>query len=127
MSEKNDRLYSRQHEWAIFKEDGTCLVGISDYAQKELGNLVFANLPEEGDAVTADTPFADVESIKTVSDVYSPVTGKVSSVNEEVMDNRTLINSDPYGSWFALIGDVTAKGELLTAEEYDEYIKTLKA
>ena len=105
MSEKNDRLYSRQHEWAIFKEDGTCLVGISDYAQKELGNLVFANLPEEGDAVT----------------------GKVISVNEEVMDNPTLINSDPYGSWFALIGDVTAKGELLTAEEYDEYIKTLKA
>ena len=95
MSEKNDRLYSRQHEWAIFKEDGTCLVGISDYAQKELGNLVFANLPEEGDAVTADTPFADVESIKTVSDVYSPVTGKVISVNEEVMDNPTLINIVP--------------------------------
>ena len=85
MSEKNDRLYSRQHEWAIFKDDGTCVVGISDYAQKELGNIVFANLPEEGDEVTADTPFCDVESIKTVSDVYSPVSGKVISVNEEVI------------------------------------------
>ncbi len=126
MSEKNDRLYSRQHEWAIFKDDGTCLVGISDYAQKELGNIVFANLPETGDEVTADTPFCDVESIKTVSDVYSPVTGKVISVNEEVMDNPTLINSDPYEAWFAVIGDITDKGELLSAEEYDEYIKTLK-
>lgn len=126
MSEKNDRLYSKQHEWAIFNDDGTCLVGISDYAQSELGNIVFANLPEVGDSVAADTPFCDVESIKTVSDVYSPVTGKVISVNEEVIDNPTLINTDPYGSWFAVIGDITAKGELLSAEEYDEYIKTLK-
>ena len=126
MSEKNDRLYSRQHEWVIFEDDGTCRVGISDYAQKELGNLVFANLPEEGDEVTADTPFADVESIKTVSDVYSPVTGKVITVNEEIIDNPALINSDPYGSWFAVIGNITAKGELLTSEEYSEYIDTLK-
>lgn len=126
MSEKNDRLYSRQHEWAIFEEDGTCRVGISDYAQKELGNLVFANLPEVGDEVTADTPFCDVESIKTVSDVYSPVSGKVIAVNEDVIDNPTLINSDPYGSWFCVIGDITSKGELISAEEYDEYIKTLK-
>ena len=126
MSEKNDRLYSRQHEWAIFKEDGTCIVGISDYAQSELGNIVFANLPEVGDEVTADTPFCDVESIKTVSDVYSPVTGKVISVNEDVIDNPTLINSDPDGSWFAVIGDITAKGELLSSEEYDGFIKTLK-
>lgn len=126
MSEKNDRLYSKQHEWAIFQEDGTCLVGISDYAQSELGNIVFANLPEVGESVAFDTPFCDVESIKTVSDVYSPVTGKVISVNEEVIDNPTLINTDPYGSWFAVIGEITAKGELLTSEEYDEYIKTLK-
>lgn len=86
----------------------------------------FRKSSRSGDSVAFDTPFCDVESIKTVSDVYSPVTGKVISVNEEVIDNPTLINTDPYGSWFAVIGEITAKGELLTSEEYDEYIKTLK-
>ena len=125
MSEKNDRLYSRQHEWVIFKDDGTCLVRISDYAQKELGNLVFANLPEVGDTVTAGTPFADVESIKTVSDVYSPVTGVVKEINEALLDSPELINEDPYGAWFAVIENVTDKCDLLSAGEYDAYIDSL--
>lgn len=126
MSERNDRKYAREHEWAIFEEDGTVRVGISFYAQKELGNLVFANLPEAGDSVTAGEPFADVESIKTVSDVYSPVTGVVKEINEALIDSPEFINEDPYGAWFAVIEQVTDKCELLSAEEYDAYIETLK-
>ena len=126
MSENNDRSYAKEHEWAVFEDDGTCRVGISFYAQKELGNLVFANLPEVGDSVTAGEPFADVESIKTVSDVYSPVTGIVKEINEALLDSPEMINEDPYGAWFAVIGNVTDKCELLSAEEYDAYIETLK-
>ena len=125
MSEKDDRQYAKEHEWAIFEEDGTCRVGISFYAQKELGNLVFANLPEVGDNVTAGTPFADVESIKTVSDVYSPVTGVVKEINEALLDSPELINEDPYGAWFAVIEKVTDKCDLLSAAEYDAYIDSL--
>lgn len=125
MSERDDRQYAKEHEWAIFEEDGTCRVGISFYAQKELGNLVFANLPEVGDTVTAGTPFADVESIKTVSDVYSPVTGVVKEINEALLDNPELINEDPYEAWFAVIERVTDKCDLLSAGEYDAYIDSL--
>lgn len=124
MSERNDRQYAKEHEWAIFEEDGTCRVGISFYAQKELGNLVFANLPEVGDSVTAGAPFADVESIKTVSDVYSPVTGVVKEINEALLDSPELINDDPYGAWFAVIENVTDKSELMSAEEYDAYVES---
>lgn len=125
MSERDDRQYAKEHEWAIFEEDGTCRVGISFYAQKELGNLVFANLPEVGDSVTAGTPFADVESIKTVSDVYSPVTGVVKEINEALLDSPELINEDPYEAWFAVIEKVTDKCDLLSAGEYDAYIDSL--
>ncbi len=125
MSERDDRQYAKEHEWAIFEEDGTCRVGISFYAQKELGNLVFANLPEVGDTVTAGTPFADVESIKTVSDVYSPVTGVVKEINEALLDSPELINNDPYEAWFAVIEKVTDKCNLLSAGEYDAYIDSL--
>lgn len=125
MSERNDRQYAKEHEWAIFEEDDTCRVGISFYAQKELGNLVFANLPEVGDSVTAGTPFAEVESIKTVSDVYSPVTGVVKEINEALLDSPELINDDPYGAWFAVIENVTDKSELMSAEEYDAYVESL--
>ena len=125
MSERDDRQYAKEHEWAIFEEDGTCRVGISFYAQKELGNLVFANLPEVGDSVTAGTPFADVESIKTVSDVYSPVTGVVKEINEALLDSPEFINEDPYGAWFAVIEKVTDKCDLLSAAEYDAYIDSL--
>ena len=126
MSERTDRQYAKEHEWAIFEEDGTCRIGISFYAQKELGNLVFANLPEVGDTVTAGEPFADVESIKTVSDVYSPVTGTVKEINDALLNSPELINEDPYNAWFAVIENVTDKCELLSAEEYDAYIETLK-
>ena len=95
-------LYSRSHEWV--KEEGDeVLIGLTDYAQSELGDLVFVNLPEEGDEVATGESFADVESVKAVSDVYSPVTGVVSAVNEELLDAPESINEAPYDAWFVRV------------------------
>ena len=101
------------------------MVGITDYAQSELGDLVFVNLPEEGDSVTKGEAFSDVESVKAVSDVLSPLTGVVSAINEAVLDAPESINSSPYEAWFVKVKDVTEKEELLSAEEYEEFLKTL--
>ncbi|MCR4955442.1 MAG: glycine cleavage system protein GcvH [Lachnospiraceae bacterium] len=112
--------YSKSHEWV--KEEGDVVViGLTDYAQKELGDLVFVNLPEEGDEIEAGEAFADVESVKAVSDVFSPVTGEVVEVNEELMDNPAAINETPYEAWFVKVKNVTEKEELLSAEDYDAH------
>lgn len=117
-------LYSKDHEW-VKEEGGEFVVGITDYAQSELGDLVFVNLPEEGDSVTKGEAFSDVESVKAVSDVISPLTGVVSAINETVLDAPESINSSPYEAWFVKVKDVTDKEELLSAEEYEEFLKTL--
>ena len=114
--------YSKTHEW-VKEEDGLTLVGISDFAQDSLGDIVFVNLPEAGDEVKAGEAFADVESVKAVSDVFSPVTGIVEEVNEALADDPALVNSDPYGSWFIKVKDVTDKEELLDAAAYEEVCK----
>ena len=87
--------FSRSHEW-VKEEDGLTWVGISDFAQNALGDVVFINLPEVGDEVTAGDPFGDVESVKAVSDLVSPVTGTVAEINEELLDSPELLNSAPY-------------------------------
>ena len=110
--------YAKSHEWAAFAEDGTATVGLSDYAQTQLGDLVFVNLPQPGDPVTAGEPFADVESVKAVSDIYSPVTGVVEAINEELLDHPESINADPYGSWFMKVKEITGQSELLDAAAY---------
>ena len=115
--------YSKSHEWV--KEDGDVMViGLTDYAQSELGDLVFVNLPEEGDEVTAGESFSDVESVKAVSDVYSPVTGVVAEVNEDLMDAPESINESPYDAWFIKVSDVSVTEELLTAEEYEAFVES---
>lgn len=86
MNFPNDLMYTKSHEWIKMQEDGTALVGLSDYAQDALGDLVFVNLPEAGDEVSAGEPFADVESVKAVSDVYSPLTGVVDAINDNLLD-----------------------------------------
>lgn len=88
--------YTKTHEWAKFEDDGTVLAGLTDFAQEHLGDLVFVNLPEVGDPVTAGEPFCDVESVKAVSDVYAPVSGEIIEVNEALADNPALINEGPY-------------------------------
>ena len=117
MEIKNDRLYSRSHEW-VLQEGNTALIGLTDYAQHELGDLVFVNLPQVGDAVTAGTPFADVESVKAVSDVYCPVTGTVAAINEELLSAPERINQSAYDAWFIRVTGVTAKSALMDAEAY---------
>ena len=124
MAVQKGLLYSKDHEW-VKEEGGEFVVGITDYAQSELGDLVFVNLPEEGDSVTKGGAFSEVESVKAVSDVLSPVTGVVSAINEAVLDAPESINSSPYEAWFVKVKDVTEKEELLSAEEYEEFLKTL--
>ena len=124
MAVQKGLLYTKDHEW-VKEEGGEYTVGITDYAQSELGDLVFVNLPEEGDSVTKGESFSDVESVKAVSDVLSPLTGVVSAINEAVLDAPESINSAPYEAWFVKVKDITDKEELLSAEEYEEFLKTL--
>ena len=112
--------YTKSHEW-VMEEDGLIVVGLTDFAQEALGELVFVNLPEEGDEVVTGDSFADVESVKAVSDVYSPVTGVVAAVNEDLLDDPGLINREPYDAWLIKIDQVSEQEDLLTAEEYDKH------
>lgn len=118
-------LYSKSHEWVNMIDDTTATVGLTDYAQSELGELVFVNLPEEGDDVEAGTPFADVESVKAVSDVYSPVTGTVAEINEELLDAPGNINEEPFEAWMIRVENISDKEELLDEAAYKEYVSTL--
>ena len=115
--------YTKSHEWVDFVDDTTAIVGLTDYAQKSLGDLVFVDLPAVGAETEAGQSFCNVESVKAVSDVFCPVTGVVAEVNESLLDAPELINNDPYGAWIAKIENVTAKEELLTAEEYARLVE----
>jgi len=118
MEIKNDRLYAESHEWVLFENDTTATIGLSDFAQSELGDLVFVNLPQAGDTLTAGETFADVESVKAVSDIFSPVTGTVVAVNEALLDAPQKINEDAYGAWFVKVENITAKSALMDAAAY---------
>ena len=123
MEVREGLLYSKSHEWV--KEEGdVAVIGLTDFAQSELGDLVFVNLPEEEDEVTVGEAFSDVESVKAVSDVYSPVSGVVCEVNEELLDAPERINEAPYEAWFVKVKDITDKEELLTAEEYKAFVES---
>lgn len=118
--------YVKSHEWV--KEEGDKVyIGITDFAQESLGDLVFINLPEEGDEVQAGEPFADVESVKAVSDVYSPVSGVVAQVNEELLEHPEKINQDPYGAWMIQVEEITEHEEYLDSEAYESYLDTDEA
>ena len=118
--------YTKSHEWVAFDGD-VASIGITDYAQEELGDLVFANLPQAGDEVFAGETFADVESVKAVSDIYSPVTGTVLEINEELLDHPELINEAPYDAWFIKVEGVSAQEDLLDADEYAAFVEEEKA
>ena len=120
MIDPKDLKYTKDDEWIRFEGD-VAFVGITDYAQSELGDLVFVNLPEVDDEVVAGEPFGDVESVKAVADVFSPVSGVVLEINEDLLDDAALINNDPYGSWFIKVGSITDTEDFMTADEYDEY------
>ena len=113
-----DLKYSKSHEWIRY-EDGVAVIGISDFAQDALGDVVFVNLPAVGDEVTAGEAFGDVESVKAVSDLISPVSGVVLEINEELEDSPENLNEDPYGAWIIKVENVTDEEELLNSEAYE--------
>jgi len=116
-----DLKYTKTHEWVKFSDDTTALIGITDYAQEHLGDLVFINLPAVGDEVYCDSPFGDIESVKAVADINSPVDGIVAEVNEEIADAPQNINADPYGSWIIKVSDITEIGDLMDADSYERF------
>ena len=112
--------YSTDHEWVRMDGD-VAVIGVSDFAQDALGALVFINLPEVGDALTAGVSFGDVESVKAVSDLLSPVTGTVCEINEELLDAPEKINEDPYGAWMIKVENIEATEDLMDAAAYEEH------
>ena len=115
-----DLKYSKSHEWVRMDGD-VAVIGISDFAQDALGDLVFVNLPQVGDDVTAGEAFGDVESVKAVSDLMSPVTGTVCEINEELLDAPESLNNDPYGAWIIKVENVTGTEELLDPAAYEAH------
>jgi glycine cleavage system H protein len=118
-------LYTQDHEW--IRVDGTTAsIGITDHAQKELGDVVFVELPQLGAHVTAKESFGTVESVKAVADVYSPVTGEVTSINQKIQQTPELLNSDPHGEGWLIRVELKDRSQtegLMTAEEYEAYLK----
>lgn len=112
--------YSKSHEW-VKNENDEVVIGISDFAQSELGDVVFINLPQEGDSVTVGEAFGDVESVKAVSDLICPVSGVVSAINEELLDAPEKLNSDPYGAWIIRVAEVSETEELLGSADYEAF------
>ncbi|MBO8156787.1 MAG: glycine cleavage system protein GcvH [Bacillaceae bacterium] len=124
MSLPKEYRYSEEHEWVKVEGDKV-RIGITDFAQSELGDIVFVELPEVGDEVEADEPFGSVESVKTVSELYAPVSGKVVEINEELEDSPELVNESPYeNAWMIVVEpeDMSQVEELMTAEQYEEMI-----
>jgi glycine cleavage system H protein len=125
MSVKDDLYYSEDHEW-IREEEEYLLIGITDFAQEELGDIVFVELPEVDEEFDKDDSFGVLESVKAVSDTFIPISGRVIEVNEDLIDNPELINDDPYGDgWLIKVepADDSELDELLSAEEYAEFIE----
>lgn len=125
MNFPKELMYTESHEWVKIEGD-KALVGLTDYAQSGLGDLVFVNLPEEGDEVTVGEVFLDVESVKAASDVYAPLGGVIEEVNEELLDRPGWINEAPYEAWIVKIGEISDREKLLTAEEYEAVVNSEK-
>ena len=117
--------YSREHEWVLVEDDGRATIGITYYAQEQLGDVVFVELPAPDAHVTKDEPFGVVESVKAVSDVYAPVSGTVTDVNTELPNSPETLNEDPYGdAWLVQVemSDPEELAELMSAEEYERFL-----
>ena len=117
--------YSKEHEWVLV-EDQVAIIGITEYAQHELGDIVFVELPEVGEKVVKDDPFGAVESVKAVSDIFAPVSGAVLEINDALPESPEIINDDPYGDGWMIKVEMTDTDDLkdlMSAEEYAEYIE----
>lgn len=122
MSNPKDLKYTREHEWIRDNGDGTATIGVTDFAQGELGDIVFVELEEVGFECDKDEPFGTVEAVKTVSDLYAPVSGTISEVNDKLEDEPELVNDDPYGDGWMIkleMSDASQLDELMSAEDYE--------
>ena len=120
----NELFYAKSHEWVRREEDGTLTVGITDHAQEALGDIVFVETPDVGDAIAAGDQAGVVESTKSASDIYTPVSGEVIAVNEELADGPELVNSEPYTEgWFFKVqpDDMGELDTLMSADDYTEF------
>ena len=120
--------YTKEHEWVLV-EDRTATIGITEYAQQELGDIVYVELPEVGEKIVKDDPFGAVESVKAVSDIYAPVSGTVIEVNDTLPDSPETINDDAYGDGWMIrveMSDADDLKDLMSAEEYAEYVDQQK-
>ncbi|MFQ5666639.1 MAG: glycine cleavage system protein GcvH [Candidatus Binatia bacterium] len=119
-----DLKYSKEHEWVLV-EGGMATVGITDYAQDKLGDIVFVELPAVGDKVSKEDAFGVVESVKAVSDIYAPVSGKVIEINDDLPESPEMLNEDPYGDGWIIkveMNDPEEMQDLMTAAEYEAYV-----
>lgn len=116
-------LYSESHEW-VRAENGTAEIGITDYAQKSLGNIVYVDMPDEDDEVSQNEEFGAVESVKAASDLYSPVSGTVTEKNDALENEPGLLNKDPYGNWIIRVSlsDLSELDSLMDADAYKEFL-----
>lgn len=125
MSIPADLYYSKEHIW-VKKEGNQVKIGVTDFGQDELGDIVFVELPEIGEEIEIDEPFGNVESVKTVSELYAPVSGKIVALNEQLEENPEFINESPYEKAWVIeieLADETELSELLTPEEYSAHIE----
>lgn len=125
MNINSNYKYTKSHEWVEILSGGKYKVGITDYAQHALGDIVFVDLPSDGDTVERGKSFANAESVKAVSDLFSPVSGTICAVNDAVGNTPGLLNTEPYTSWIITVADVTETEELLSAVEYEGFCKTI--
>ena len=123
MSAPENLKYTKEHEWVLDNGDGTVTIGITEFAQGELGDIVFVELEEVGSDFSQDDTFGTVEAVKTVSDLFAPVDGEVVEINEALEDNPELVNDDPYGDGWMIklkVSDASQLESLLSASEYDD-------
>jgi glycine cleavage system H protein len=124
MAYPSDRRYSKEHEWVRLEGD-TARAGITDYAQDQLGDIVYVDLPEPGATVTQFDKMGEIESVKAVSDLYSPISGEVTAVNEALVDKPEIVNSDPHGEGWLIelrVSDASELDNLMTADEYEAFV-----
>jgi glycine cleavage system H protein len=124
MAHPSDRVYSKEHEWVV-ADGGIATIGISDFAQDQLGEVVYVDLPAEGDTLGAGDSFGEIESVKSVSELFAPVSGEIIEVNSALSDSPETVNSDPHGAgWMIKIrmDDDSELSAMLSAEEYDAFI-----
>ena len=126
ISKMKELKFTKSHEWVEYLDEERVRIGLTDYAVEELGDLVFINLPEVDDEIEVEDSFGDVESVKAVSDVFSPVTGIITGVNEELLDHPELVNEDPFEAWLIEVSDISEVEDLLTRKEYDALIREEK-